>query len=80
MKHIKLFEEFVNEGSTKIPARIKNEEDISNYFWAYEAGLAKEIWGSNSTIKLQAKNEKYYWITYVFKDFYNKYLQLKLVK
>lgn len=59
MKHIKLFEEFINEdASFKVPAKITNIEDLNKYFYEYEANLAKNIWGSNSTIRLQARNSK----------------------
>ena len=83
MKNIKTFEDFgnsLNESTIKVPAKIKNVDELDQYFWPYEANKAKEIWGKNSTISLPAKNDKVYRITYVFKDFHNKYLKLQLVK
>lgn len=80
MKHLKLFEEFLNEADLKIPARINDPADLVKYFPEYNLDKAKSIWGSNSGIVLTALNGKDYSIRYIFKNMHSKYLQLKLVK
>ncbi len=84
MEHIKSFEGFLNEWELnenvmKVPARITDPEELDQYFWPDSAKKAKQIWRSNSTIILPAKNDKKYRITYISKGG-NRYLQLKLVK
>ena len=79
MEYVKTFENFLTESSIKIPARIKDVDEIDQYFWPYEANKVKEIWGSNNGIILPAKNDKSYKIKYISKGG-NKYLQLELVK
>jgi len=79
---IKSFEEFhgLNENSLKVPARISDINDIDNYFWGMSAERAKKIWGSNSATAVDAKNGKWYSITYKSKGFRDGYLHLKQVK
>lgn len=84
MKHIHTFEGFLNEfelheSAIKVPARIKDVDELDQYFWPHEAKLAKPIWGSNNTISLPAKNDKKYRIKYISKGG-NRYLQLELIK
>lgn len=79
MSHILDFDGFLIESSIKIPTKIKDVDDIDQYFWPYEAEKAKKIWGSNNGIILPAKDDKSYRIKYIFKGG-NKYLQLELVK
>jgi len=79
---IKSFEEFheLNENSLKVPARINDIDDIDNYFWGRSAEWAKKIWGSNSGAAVDAKNGKWYYVTYKSKGVGEGYLHLKQVK
>lgn len=72
-------DKYLNEAA-KIPRRIKSKSDIEKYFWGYDGEKAKEIWGTNTAMILQANNGKHYWVNYKFKDFGNSWLELKVAK
>ena len=77
MKHIHTFESFLNESAIKVPSKISDVDELHLYFDQREEYLAKEIWGrSANSITLEAKNNKMYKITYVGKDFNNRFLKL----
>lgn len=63
-----------------LPKKWKSLTGLEKYFFPAEIDTIEKIWGSNTTRVVLDKFNKPYWVKYVYKSAYNKYLEFKPTK
>ena len=79
MKHVKLFEQFVNEASDRVPTHLY-PSDFDKYFSTYYIDL-KQVYMTNTSPRIvMADNGKYYEISSVTNRWGDRVIKTKSVK
>ena len=61
-----------------VPKKIKDLRELNKYFLSSEVDtISNDIWGKNSTRIVKDKFNKTYWVKYVYKGTYNRYLEFR---
>lgn len=61
-----------------VPKKIKDLRSLSKYFLSSEVStISDDIWGKNTTRIVKDKFNKPYWVKYVYKSTYDRYLEFR---